>query len=89
MRVGARLAGTKVILLAWISTTSRDAAFFWLPMTWLACIVWQRWGLRTKAEQTVDMAKRRTKSDKAERQAEGLEKKFERRPAQVPKKKAA
>ena len=45
--------------------------------------------LRTKAEQTVDMAKKRTKSDKAQRQAEGLEKKFERRPAQVPKKKAA
>jgi ribosomal protein L7/L12 len=46
-------------------------------------------GLRTKAEQTVDMAKKRTKSDKAQRQAEGLEKKLERRPAQVPKKKAA
>jgi hypothetical protein len=31
--------------------------------------------LRTKAEQTIDMAKKRTKSDKAQRQAEGLEKK--------------
>jgi hypothetical protein len=46
-------------------------------------------GLRTKAEQTVDMAKKRTKSDKAQRQAGGLEKKLERRPAQVAKKKAA
>jgi hypothetical protein len=45
--------------------------------------------LRMKAKQTVDMAKKRTKSDKAQRQAEGLEKKLERRPAQVPKKKAA
>jgi ribosomal protein L7/L12 len=44
--------------------------------------------LRTKAEQTVDMAKKRTKSDKAQRQAEGLEKKLERHPAQVPKKAA-
>jgi len=45
--------------------------------------------LRTKAEQTMDMAKKRTKSDKAQRQSDGLEKKLERRPAQVPKKKAA
>jgi hypothetical protein len=45
--------------------------------------------LRTKAEQTINMAKKRTKSDKAQRQSEGLEKKLERRPAQVPKKKAA
>jgi len=45
--------------------------------------------LRTKTEQTVDMAKKRTKSDKGQRQAEGLEKKLERRPAQVLKKKAA
>jgi len=45
--------------------------------------------LRTKTEQTVDMAKKRTKSDKGQRQAEGLEKKLERRPAQVPTKKAA
>jgi hypothetical protein len=29
------------------------------------------------------------KSDKAQRQSDGLEKKLERRPAQVPKKKAA
>jgi hypothetical protein len=36
-----------------------------------------------------DMAKKRTKSDKAQRQADGLEKKLERRPAQVPTKKAA
>jgi len=35
------------------------------------------------------MAKKRTKTDKAQRQAEGLEKKMERCPAQVPKKKAA
>jgi hypothetical protein len=33
MRVGARLAGAKLILLPSISTTSRDAAFFWLPTT--------------------------------------------------------
>jgi len=45
--------------------------------------------LRTKTEQTVDMAKKLTKSDKGQRQAEGLEKKLERRPVQVPKKKAA
>jgi hypothetical protein len=38
-----------------------------------------------KAEQTINMAKKRTKSDKAQRQSEGLEKKLERRPAQVPK----
>jgi hypothetical protein len=37
----------------------------------------------------MDMAKKRTKSDKAQRQSEGQEKKLERRPAQVPKKKAA
>jgi hypothetical protein len=89
MRVGARLAGAKLILLPWVSTTSRDAAFFWLPMTSLAYVVGAALALSRKAEQTVDMAKKRTKSDKAERQAEGLEKKFERRPAQVPKKKAA
>jgi hypothetical protein len=35
------------------------------------------------------MAKKRTKSDKAQRQSDGLEKKLERRPAQFPKKKAA
>jgi hypothetical protein len=35
------------------------------------------------------MAEKRTKSDKAQRQADGLEKKLERRLAQVPKKKAA
>ena len=35
-----------------------------------------------------NMAKKRTKSDKAQRQADGLEKKLERRPAQVPKKAA-
>lgn len=38
--------------------------------------------------QAVGMAKKRTKSDKAQRQADGLEKKLERRSAQVPKKKA-
>jgi hypothetical protein len=51
MRVGARLAGAKLILLPWISTTSRDAAFFWLPMTSLAYVVGQRWrsaGKRSK-----------------------------------------
>jgi hypothetical protein len=37
-----------------------------------------------KAEQTVDMAKKRTKSDKAQRQDEGLEKKLDRRPAHLP-----
>jgi len=37
----------------------------------------------------MNMAKKRTRSDKAQRRAEGLEKKLERRPAQVPKKKAA
>ena len=35
-----------------------------------------------------DMAKKRTKADKAQRQADGLEKKLERRPAQVPEEKA-
>jgi hypothetical protein len=45
--------------------------------------------LRTKAEQTMDMAKKRTRSDNAQRQDEGLGKKSERRPAQVPKKKTA
>ncbi len=37
---------------------------------------------------TVDMAKKRTKSDKEQRQADDLEKKLDRRPAQTPKKKA-
>ena len=37
----------------------------------------------------MDMAKKRAKSDKAQRQAEGLERKLERRPSQVPKKKEA
>jgi len=36
---------------------------------------------------TVGMAKKRTKSDKAQRQADDLEKKLNRRPAQIPKKK--
>jgi hypothetical protein len=35
------------------------------------------------------MAEKRTKSDKAQRQADGLEKKVERRPPQAPKKKTA
>ncbi len=60
-----------------------------ISLIWLAYVVWLRWRLRTKTEQTVDMAKKLTKSDKGQRQAEGLEKKLERRPAQVPKKKAA
>jgi hypothetical protein len=34
------------------------------------------------------MAKKRTKADKAQRQADELESKLERRPAQVPKKTA-
>jgi hypothetical protein len=34
----------------------------------------------------MDMAKKRTKTDKAQRQADELESKVERRPAQVPKK---
>jgi hypothetical protein len=34
------------------------------------------------------MATKRTKADKAQRQADELESKLERRPAQVPKKKA-
>jgi hypothetical protein len=54
-------------------------------VTWLALVVWATLALRTKAEQTVDMAEKRTKSDKAQRQAEGLEKKLE----QAPKKKGA
>jgi hypothetical protein len=37
----------------------------------------------------VDMAKKRTKSDKAQRQDEGLEKKLDHRPAHLPKKRAA
>ena len=37
---------------------------------------------------TVGMAKKRTQADKAQRQADELESKLERRPAQVPKKKA-
>jgi len=37
---------------------------------------------------TLGMAKKRTKSDKARRQADDLEKKLNRRPAQTPKKKA-
>ena len=63
-----------------------------ISLIWLAYVVVRcraALALRTKAEQTRDMAKKRTKSDKAQRQAEGLEKKLERRPAQVPKKKAA
>ena len=37
--------------------------------------------------EAVSMAKKRAKADKAQRQADELESKLERRPAQVPKKK--
>jgi hypothetical protein len=46
-------------------------------------------GSKNESGANRDMAKKRTKSDKAQRQSDGLEKKLERRPAQVPKKKAA
>ena len=89
MRVGARLAGATLILLPRDQHHKSGCSFLLAPydMARLRCLA--ALALRTKAEQTVDMAKKRTKSDKAQRQAEGLEKKFERRPAQVPKKKAA
>jgi hypothetical protein len=89
MRVGARLAGAKLILLPLDQHHKSGCSFLLAPYDIARLRCRAALALRTKAEQTVNMAKKRTKSDKAERQAEGLEKKFERRPAQVPKKKAA
>jgi len=43
--------------------------------------------LPISASGTVGMAKKRTKSDKAQRQADDLGKKLNRRPAQTPKRK--
>jgi len=70
-----------------ISLVARSPTLHFPDMARLRCLA--AMALRTKTEQTVDMAKKLTKSDKGQRQAEGLEKKLERRPAQVPKKKAA
>ena len=84
MRGSTRTLGVLFINLRYRHRYRISAVSKFCPQVCLAALA-----LRTKAEQTIDMAKKRTKSDKAQRQSEGLEKKLERRPAQVPKKKAA